>query len=137
MIAFLPIYTRGLGWNAGSSGKLIDIMTIFQMIGVLGMPVLSSTRLDRSLWLLFAVGIQVVRFAGLILMPASVFVLWVAMIGCGLGACFSLTFAVALDHLTAPRLARALTAFLQGIDFIITAIILYFAGLLREWSGSF
>lgn len=70
-------------------------------------------------------------------MPASLLILWVAMIGCGLGACFSLTLTVALDHLSDPKLAGALTAFVQGIGFIITAIIPYFAGFLREWSGSF
>lgn len=137
MIAFLPTYARGIGWNAESSGELIGIMTVFQVIGALGAPVLSSNRLDRRPWLFFAIGIQVVGFIGLMLMPASLLILWVAMIGCGLGACFSLTLTVALDHLSDLKLAGALTAFVQGIGFIITAIIPYFAGFLREWSGSF
>ena len=137
MIAFLPTYTRGLGWSAQSSGELIGIMTIFQVLGALGAPALSAKRLDRRPWLFFAVGIQLIGFAGLILMPASLLILWVSLIGCGLGACFSLTLTVALDHLSMPKLAGALTAFVQGIGFIITAIVPYFAGFLREWSGSF
>ena len=137
MIAFLPTYARSLGWSAQSSGELIGIMTIFQVVGALGAPVLSSNRLDRRPWLLFAVSIQVLGFIGLMLLPASMFILWVAMIGGGLGACFSLTLTVTLDHLSSPKLAGALTAFVQGIGFIITAIIPYFAGFLREWSGSF
>ena len=59
------------------------------------------------------------------------------MIGCGLGACFSLTLTVALDHLSKPKLAGALAAFVQGIGFIITAIAPYIAGVLRESTGSF
>ena len=137
MIAFLPTYARGLGFSAESSGELIGIMTVFQVIGALGAPVFSSNRLDRRPWLFFAVGIQLVGFVGLMLLPASLLILWVAMIGCGLGACFSLTLTVALDHLSSPKLAGTLTAFVQGIGFIITAIIPYFAGFLREWSGSF
>ena len=137
MIAFLPTYARSLGWSAQSSGELIGIMTIFQVVGALGAPVLSSNRLDRRPWLLFAVSIQVLGFIGLMLLPVSMFILWVAMIGGGLGACFSLTLTVTLDHLSSPKLAGALTAFVQGIGFIITAIIPYFAGFLREWSGSF
>lgn len=137
IIAFLPTYARGLGWSAQSSGELIGIMTILQVLGALGAPALSANRLDRRPWLFFAVGIQIIGFAGLILMPASLLILWVALIGCGLGACFSLTLTVALDHLSLPKLAGALTAFVQGIGFIITAIIPYFAGSLREWSGSF
>ena len=137
IIAFLPTYARGLGWSAQSSGELIGIMTILQVLGALGAPVLSANRLDRRPWLFFAVGIQIIGFTGLILMPASLLILWVALIGCGLGACFSLTLTVALDHLSQPKLAGALTAFVQGIGFIITAIVPYFAGSLREWSGSF
>ena len=137
MIAWLPSYARGLGWSAQDSGELIGIMTILQVIGALGAPVLSAKRLDRRPWMFFAVGIQVLGFIGLLLMPNALLVLWVAMIGCGLGACFSLTLTVALDHLSKPRLAGALTAFVQGIGFIITAIVPYIAGVLREWTGSF
>ena len=60
-----------------------------------------------------------------------------ALIGAGLGACFSLTLTVALDHLSDHKLAGALTAFVQGIGFIITAAIPYFAGGLQTWTGSF
>lgn len=80
---------------------------------------------------------QIVGFVGLILIPESLLLLWAALIGGGLGACFSLTLTVALDHLSLPKLAGALTAFVQGIGFIITAIVPYFAGALHEWSGSF
>lgn len=137
MIAWLPSYARGLGWSAKDSGELIGIMTILQVVGALGAPVLSAKRLDRRPWMFFAVGIQVLGFIGLLLMPNALLILWVAMIGCGLGACFSLTLTVALDHLSQPRLAGALTAFVQGIGFIITAIVPYIAGVLREWTGSF
>lgn len=137
MIAWLPSYARGLGWSAQDSGELIGIMTILQVVGALGAPVFSAKRLDRRPWMFFAVGIQVLGFIGLLLMPNALLILWVAMIGCGLGACFSLTLTVALDHLSQPRLAGALTAFVQGIGFIITAIVPYIAGVLREWTGSF
>ncbi len=137
IIAFLPTYARGLGWSAQSSGELIGIMTIFQVLGALGAPAFSANRLDRRPWLFFAVIMQIVGFTGLILMPESLLLLWTALIGAGLGACFSLTLTVALDHLSMPNLAGALTAFVQGIGFIITAIVPYFAGALFEWQGSF
>jgi CP family cyanate transporter-like MFS transporter len=137
MIAWLPSYARGLGWSAQNSGQLIGIMTIFQVIAALAVPVLCSGRLDRRPWLFIAIGIQLLGFSGLVLAPEALLLLWVAMIGCGLGACFALTLTVALDHLASPKLAGALTAFVQGIGFIITAIIPYLAGVLRQSTGSF
>ena len=137
MIAFLPTYAQGLGWSAQSSGELIGIMTIFQVLGALGAPVLSGSRLDRRPWLWAAVAVQIVGSIGLILMPESLLLLWTALIGAGLGACFSLTLTVALDHSSSPKLAGALTIFVQGIGFIITALVPYFAGALFEWQGSF
>lgn len=71
------------------------------------------------------------------LLSEATLTLWVALIGWGLGAGFSLTLTVALDHFSAPQLAGALTAFVQGIGFILTAAIPYIAGILIEWSGSF
>ncbi|MGP5011481.1 CynX/NimT family MFS transporter [Psychrobacter glacincola] len=137
MIAWLPSYAQTLGWSAQSSGELIGIMTIFQVIGALVIPMLSAHRLDRRPWLFFAVGIQIAGFIGLITMPTALLILWIALIGCGLGACFSLTLTVALDHLSKPKLAGALAAFVQGIGFIITAIAPYIAGVLRESTGNF
>ncbi|WP_459778438.1 CynX/NimT family MFS transporter [Photobacterium sp. R1] len=137
MITWLPTFAQSLGWNAENSGKLIGIMTVFQVIAAVVAPALSSGRLDRRLWLFFAVGIQLAGLSGMMLMPEAMLVVWVAMIGCGLGACFALTLTVALDHLSAPRLAGALTAFVQGIGFIITAMTPYLVSLLFEWTGTF
>lgn len=137
MIAWLPSYAQNLGWSAQNSGELIGVMTLFQVIGALGAPLLSSTRIDRRPWLLAAVVIQLVGFIGLIVLPAPMMNVWVGLIGCGLGACFSLTLTVALDHLANPKLAGVLTAFVQGVGFIITAIIPYVAGVLLDLTHSY
>jgi CP family cyanate transporter-like MFS transporter len=137
MIAWLPSYAQNLGWSAQHSGELIGVMTVFQVIGALGAPLLSSTRTDRRPWLLAAVVFQLVGFIGLIVLPAPMMNVWVGLIGCGLGACFSLTLTVALDHLVNPKLAGVLTAFVQGVGFIITAIIPYVAGVLLDLTHSY
>ena len=137
MIAWLPSYAQNLGWSAQNSGELIGVMTVFQVIGALGAPLLSSTRIDRRPWLLAAVAIQLVGFIGLIVLPEPMMNVWVGLIGCGLVACFSLTLTVALDHLVNPKLAGVLTAFVQGVGFIITAIIPYVAGVLLDLTHSY
>lgn len=137
MIAWLPSFAQELGWSAQDSGDLIGIMTIFQVMAALGAPALAAGRLDRRPWLLLAVVLQLVGFSGLVWLPDAALTLWVALIGAGLGACFSLTLTVALDHLSHPGFAGALTAFVQGIGFMITAAMPYLAGMLHEVTGGF
>lgn len=63
--------------------------------------------------------------------------LWVALIGLGLGSCFSLSLTLTLEHLKTPAEAGSLASFVQGIGFIITGIVPYITGWLRDVSGDF
>ena len=54
-----------------------------------------------------------------------------------MGAFFSLSLTLTLEHLKAPAEAGSLAAFVQGIGFIITGIIPYITGWLRDVSGDF
>ena len=89
MVAWLPVYYRQLGWSAQDSGGLVGIMTIFQVLAALSVPLLIRRRLDRRPWLLAALLVQLGGFCGLLLMPLQHAALWVALIGYGLGACFA------------------------------------------------
>ncbi len=132
-----PVYYRQLGWSAQDSGGLVGIMTIFQVLAALSVPLLIRRRLDRRPWLLAALLVQLGGFCGLLLMPLQHAALWVALIGYGLGACFALSLTLTLDHLHEPRAAGSLAAFVQGIGFIITGIVPYLTGWLRDATGSF
>ncbi|MGU2531088.1 MFS transporter, partial [Pseudomonas aeruginosa] len=50
MVAWLPVYYRQLGWSAQDSGGLVGIMTIFQVLAALSVPLLIRRRLDRRPW---------------------------------------------------------------------------------------
>ncbi len=137
MVAWLPVYYRQLGWSAQDSGGLVGIMTIFQVLAALSVPLLIRRRLDRRPWLLAALLVQLGGFCGLLSMPLQHAALWVALIGYGLGACFALSLTLTLDHLHESRAAGSLAAFVQGIGFIITGIVPYLTGWLRDATGSF
>ncbi|MBM7060766.1 CynX/NimT family MFS transporter [Pseudomonas sp. UL073] len=137
MVAWLPLYYRQLGWSAEGSGQLIGLMTIFQVLAALSVPLLIRGSLDRRPWLCLCLLIQLGGFAGLLLAPLQATALWVALIGYGLGACFALSLTLTLDHLPDPRAAGSLAAFVQGIGFIITGIIPYITGALRDLTGDF
>ncbi len=137
MVAWLPVYYRQLGWTAQASGQLIGLMTIFQVIAALSIPLLIRRSLDRRGWLCLCLLIQLAGFAGLIAAPLHLPGLWVAMIGYGLGACFALSLTLTLDHLADAGAAGRLAAFVQGIGFIVTGIVPWITGALRDSTGSF
>jgi CP family cyanate transporter-like MFS transporter len=137
MIAWLPMFYRQLGWSAQDAGGLIGVMTIFQVIGAFGAPLLARRQPDRRPWLAAMLLAQLMGMTGLLLAPQSGTLLWVALIGCGLGSMFSLCLTLTLDHLPDARAAGHLAAFVQGIGFIITGIIPYAVGWLRELTGGF
>lgn len=137
MVAWLPAYHLEHGGTAQGGGDLVGLMTIFQVCGALGLPLLLRGVADRRPGLWLALSIQLAGFLGLLLAPNLAMGLWVAMIGFGLGACFSLSLTLTLEHLKTPAEAGSLAAFVQGIGFIITGIIPYITGWLRDVSGDF
>lgn len=137
MVAWLPAYHLEQGGTAQGGGDLVGLMTLFQVAGALGLPMLLRRWADRRPGLWLALSIQLVGFLGLLLAPTLAMGAWVAMIGFGLGACFSLSLTLTLEHLKTPAEAGSLAAFVQGIGFIITGIVPYITGGLREVSGNF
>ncbi|WP_449433712.1 CynX/NimT family MFS transporter [Pseudomonas putida] len=137
MVAWLPAYHVESGGTAQGGGDLVGLMTIFQVAGALGLPLLLRRWADRRPGLWLALSIQLAGFLGLLLVPSQAMGLWVALIGFGLGACFSQSLTLTLEHLKSPAEAGSLAAFVQGIGFIITGIVPYITGWLRDVSGDF
>lgn len=106
MVAWLPAYHLEHGGTAQGGGELVGLMTVFQVAGALGLPLLLRGLADRRPGLWLALLIQLGGFTGLLLAPASAMGLWVAMIGLGLGACFSLSLTLTLST-CAPQPRRA------------------------------
>ena len=137
MVAWLPAFHLEQGGSAQGGGELVGVMTVFQVLGALGLPLLLRHLPDRRPGLWLALGIQLLGFVGLLLAPGQAMMAWVAMIGLGLGACFSLSLTLTLEHLRGAPEAGSLAAFVQGVGFIVTGTVPYLTGWLREATGSF
>ena len=57
--------------------------------------------------------------------------------GLGIGGLFPMSLIVSLDHLDNPRRAGGLTAFVQGIGYLIAGLSPLIAGMIRDQLGSF
>lgn len=137
VVAWLPAYYQQLSWSSQNSGALLAWMTLFQVLAALAMPALAQRTRERRGLLSISLLAQLMGFAGLLLYPQQVPLLWVALIGFGLGACFALSLILSLDHLQEPRSAGQLAAFVQGIGFLLNALAPAAGGWLREHTGSF
>jgi CP family cyanate transporter-like MFS transporter len=137
VVAWLPAYYQHLGWNNQDSGALLAWMTLFQVLAALGMPALAQRMRERRGLLSVSLLAQLLGFVGLLLCPQQAALLWVALIGFGLGACFALSLILSLDHLQEPRAAGQLAAFVQGFGFLLNALAPAAGGLLRAYTGGF
>ena len=76
-------------------------------------------------------------FCGLILSPQHLSLLWPCLLGLGIGGLFPMSLILSLDHLDNPRRAGGLTAFVQGIGYLIAGLSPLIAGMIRDQLGSF
>ncbi|HAL68575.1 MAG TPA: MFS transporter, partial [Pseudomonas sp.] len=137
MVAWLPAFYLEQGGSAQGGADLVGLMTLFQVLGALGLPLLLRRWVDRRPGLALALSIQLVGFMGLLMAPTAAPGLWVSLIGFGLGACFSQSLTLTLEHLPTPAEAGGLAGFVQGIGFIITGCVPYIVGWLRALDGDF
>jgi CP family cyanate transporter-like MFS transporter len=136
VVAWLAPFYREHGWSTAASGSLLAIIAMFQALAALLLPVFAKNR-DLRPWLWLTLAMQAVGFAALACWPEGAPMLWSAVLGAGLGGCFSLSMIVALDHLPDPAEAGALSALMQGGGFLIAALSPWIVAVLHDITGSF
>lgn len=129
VVTWLAPFFQEHGMSAQKSGSFVAMLTVFQAAAALMIPVLASHNIDRRFWLMMTLISQVLGFAGLMLLPNFVPLVWVGLLGCGLGGSFALTIITSLDHLPHPASAGVLTSLMQAGGFIIAG----FGPLLAAW----
>jgi CP family cyanate transporter-like MFS transporter len=136
-VAWLAPSYQEHGWTGAASGSLLAIMAVFQAFAAMLLPVLAGRREDRRPWLWLTLVMQAAGFVALASRPEAAPILWAALLGAGLGGCFSLSMIVALDHLPDPAEAGALSALMQGGGFLVAAVPPWIVAVLHDLTGGF
>ena len=134
MFTWLPVRLVDAGASEARAGAML---ALFSGIGVLPsflIPMLLG-RLGRAGWMAAAcVGCFVVGYAGLLLAPMTLTMLWTVLAGLG-GGGFPLVLTLIGLRSATPASAGALAGFAQGIGYLVAASGPLLVGLLHDLTG--
>ncbi|MCX2541997.1 cyanate transporter [Pseudomonas sp. COW5] len=137
VLAWLAPYYVENSWSEQNAGLLLGFLTAMEVISGLVVPAVANRSRDRR-WVLGALLVLIIGgFCGLILSPQHLSLLWPCLLGLGIGGLFPMSLIVSLDHLDNPQRAGGLTAFVQGIGYLIAGLSPLLAGVIRDRLGSF
>jgi CP family cyanate transporter-like MFS transporter len=137
VLAWLAPYYVEKGWSEQSAGLLLGFLTAMEVLSGLLTPAIANRSRDKRLVLVVLLTLIMAGFCGLILSPQHLSLLWPCLLGLGIGGLFPMSLIVSLDHLENPQRAGALTAFVQGVGYLIAGLSPLIAGMIRDQSGSF
>ncbi|CAI8902245.1 Cyanate transport protein CynX [Pseudomonas sp. IT-P2] len=137
VLAWLAPYYVEKGWSEQNAGLMLGFLTAMEVISGLAVPAIANRSRDRRQVLGALLGLIIAGFLGLILSPQHLSLLWPCLLGLGIGGLFPMSLIVSLDHLDEPQRAGGLTAFVQGIGYLIAALSPLMAGVVRDRLGSF
>ncbi|WLG46323.1 cyanate transporter [Pseudomonas sp. FP1740] len=137
VLAWLAPYYVEKGWSEQQAGLLLGFLTAMEVLSGLLTPAIANRNRDRRLVLVVLLALIMAGFCGLILSPQHLSLLWPCLLGLGIGGLFPMSLIVSLDHLDNPQRAGGLTAFVQGIGYLIAGLSPLIAGMIRDQLGSF
>ncbi|UQS15349.1 cyanate transporter [Pseudomonas sp. HS6] len=137
VLAWLAPYYVENGWSEQNAGLLLGFLTAMEVISGLVVPAIANRSRDRRGVLVALLMLIIGGFCGLILSPQHLSLLWPCLLGLGIGGLFPMSLIVSLDHLDDPQRAGGLTAFVQGIGYLIAGLSPLLAGMIRDQLGSF
>ncbi|AZF04299.1 cyanate transporter [Pseudomonas sp. R5-89-07] len=137
VLAWLAPYYVEQGWSDQQAGLLLGLLTAMEVVSGLATPAIANRRRDKRGVIAVLLVLIIIGFCGLILSPQHLSLLWPCLLGLGIGGLFPMSLILSLDHLDNPRRAGGLTAFVQGIGYLIAGLSPLIAGMIRDQLGSF
>lgn len=136
IIAWLPNAFVERGWSAVAAGSLIAVFNGIGLITTVGVPLVADRFGGRRQQLLATGIVSIVTMIALIVLPGYAFV-WIALLGLGLGAIFTLVLTLPLDVTSDPAQVGAAAALMLLGGYLLSALGPFLLGVARDLTGSF
>lgn len=134
VFGWLPTIVEGHGMSAATAGLVLSVSNLVQAAGALSVPVLARRARDQRPLVLLVVGFTVVGLAGIVLIPAGVWV-WAVVLGLGQGAGFGLALTLIGLRSYDDRVAIRLSGLAQTAGYLIAAVGPLMVGVLHDATG--
>lgn len=135
MFGWLPDIYRSAGFSAQTAGLLLTVATAVSVpVSLLMAPIAARARDQRAYAVVFAL-IYMSGYAGLLLAPHAGAWVWACLLGLA-GACFPLALTMIGLRTATPAATAALSAFGQGVGYLLAAIGPVTVGVLHDATGA-
>lgn len=132
VLAWLPAYYTGLGWQRADAGYLLGGLTVTEVAAGMAVSAFAGAKHDLRTALLLALGLLSAGLACLAAAPLALALPAAGLLGLGIGALFPLTLILTVEHIDDPAGAGALAAFVQGGGYLVASLMPLVAGILRD-----
>jgi MFS transporter, CP family, cyanate transporter len=135
-VAWLPSIYVERGWQVVDAGFLLALMNAVGLLSTFGAPALAERIGSRREHLVVSAGAS---FAGLLGIAATpqLAVVWVVLLGLGLGAVFPLALTLPVDLAGRAREVGGLAAIMLFGGYSVSSVAPFLLGLVRDTTGSF
>ena len=137
VLAWLAPFAMEQGYSDKQAGLLLGYLTLMEVVAGLVFPAWANRGRDRRPVLFTLCALQLAGFGGLALAPEAGLPLWAGLIGLGIGGTFPMAMIVTMDHQSDPILAGKLTAFVQGIGYLVAGVAPWVSGVIRDQLHTF
>lgn len=136
-LAWIPPSYEARGWSARDAGLLLAVWSIVQLVSGVGGPALADRVRDRRPLVAGAVLLTVIGTLGIAVVPTAGPWVWVALMGLGQGAGFSLGLVKLVDYAPTPAASARLSAMVFLFSYSLASTGPFLFGAVRDATDSF
>jgi len=135
-LSWLPTMFRDRGVSPGGAGTLLALMALGGVPTALIIPVLAHRARNQRVLIAWTVAASAAGLAGAWFAPLGSAAAWVLLLGLGQGAALGLAIYFTMARAPDPRAAASLSAFAQGVGYLVATTGPLAVGFLHTATGS-